>query len=122
MWFLVIEPVAKQDGDHYEYYCADTKQHVIAWFDVFDASLLFQECGLTRLELEAQFWKHVNFFPHHYEMRPSDANELRAHLEWFLAVLYFRMESHRVSSFIQQFNDRGRSSILWILDKVIINF
>ncbi|KAG1807734.1 hypothetical protein EV424DRAFT_1350562 [Suillus variegatus] len=43
-WFLVVEPIAKQDGDHYEYYCVDTRQHVIAWFDAFDASLLFQEC------------------------------------------------------------------------------
>ncbi|KAG1868934.1 hypothetical protein DFJ58DRAFT_837773 [Suillus subalutaceus] len=102
-WFLVIEPVAKQDRDHYEYYCADTKQHVIAWFDVFDASLLFQECGLARLELEAQFWKHVDFFPRHYKMRPSDANELQAHLEWFLADSRFifgwnRAESHLSSN------------------------
>ncbi|KAG2102823.1 uncharacterized protein F5147DRAFT_776178 [Suillus discolor] len=90
-WLLVVEPVSKQDGDYYEYYCADTKQHVIAWFNAFDASLLFQECTFARewnhkrLELEAQFWKHVDFFPHHYEMRPSDAKELQAHLEWFLA-------------------------------------
>jgi hypothetical protein len=79
-WFLVVEPVAKQDGDHYEYYCADTKQRVVVWFDAFDASLLFQECAFARewnhkrklqyptntryavqlknigLELEAQFW------------------------------------------------------------------
>ncbi|KAG2053745.1 hypothetical protein BDR06DRAFT_972042 [Suillus hirtellus] len=90
-WFLVVEPIAKQDGDHYEYYCVDTSQHIIAWFYAFDASLLFQECAFARkwnhkrLELEAQFWKHVDFFPRHYKMRPSDAAELRAHLEWFLA-------------------------------------
>ncbi|KAG2359276.1 hypothetical protein BDR07DRAFT_1378777 [Suillus spraguei] len=101
-WFLVVEPIARQDGDRYEYYCADIKQHVIAWFHAFDAHLLFQECAFARewnhkrkfqspanslrgLELEAQFWKHVDFFPRHYEMRPSDAGELRAHLEWFLA-------------------------------------
>ncbi|KAG1818571.1 uncharacterized protein BJ212DRAFT_1298650 [Suillus subaureus] len=39
----------------------------------------------TCLELEAQFWKHVDFFPCHYKMRPSDANELQAQLEWFSA-------------------------------------
>ncbi|KAG2106901.1 hypothetical protein BD769DRAFT_1393073 [Suillus cothurnatus] len=47
-WFLVVEPIAKQDGDHYEYYCVDTSQHVVAWFDAFDASLLFQECAFAR--------------------------------------------------------------------------
>ncbi|KAG1776562.1 hypothetical protein EV702DRAFT_1046155 [Suillus placidus] len=61
-WFLVIEPLAKQDSNYYEYYCANTEQHVVAWFDAFDASLLFQECAFARewnhkcLELKAQFW------------------------------------------------------------------
>ncbi|KAG2738047.1 hypothetical protein P692DRAFT_20851728 [Suillus brevipes Sb2] len=90
-WFLVVEPLAKHDGDYYEYYCANTEQHIVAWFDAFDASLLFQECASARewnhkrLELEAQFWKHVDFFPRHYNMTPSDAKDLRVHLEWFLA-------------------------------------
>ena len=31
------------------------------------------------------FRKHIDFFPRHYSMQRSDATELRAHLEWFLA-------------------------------------
>ncbi|KAG1789569.1 hypothetical protein EV424DRAFT_1550143 [Suillus variegatus] len=40
---------------------------------------------VSGLELEAQFWKHIDFFPRHYSMQRSDATELRAHLEWYLA-------------------------------------
>ncbi|KAG1827840.1 hypothetical protein DFJ58DRAFT_849329 [Suillus subalutaceus] len=125
-WFLVVEPVAKQDGDHYEYYCADTKQHVVAWFDVFDASLLFQECGLARLELEAQFWKHVDFFPRHYEMRPSDANELRAHLEWFLADSRFIFGRNRAESHLSSNDLMTEQGVAfcgsWIRSSSILNY
>ncbi|KAG1897558.1 uncharacterized protein F5891DRAFT_1191756 [Suillus fuscotomentosus] len=91
MWYMVVEPVRKEDGDYYEYYCVVPDARIIAWFEDFDANLLFQECAFARewnhkrLELEAQFWKHIDFFPRHYSMQPSDATELRAHLEWFLA-------------------------------------
>jgi hypothetical protein len=63
-WFLVVEPIARQDGDRYEYYCADIKQHVIAWFHAFDAHLLFQECAFARE------WNHKRKFQ-------SPANSLR---------------------------------------------
>lgn len=55
-WFLVVEPLAKHDGDYYEYYCANTEQHIVAWFDAFDASLLFQECA------SAREWNHKRRF------------------------------------------------------------
>ncbi|KAG1844367.1 hypothetical protein F4604DRAFT_1979241 [Suillus subluteus] len=90
-WYMVVEPVATEDGDYYEYYCVVPDAHIITWFEEFNADLLFQECAFARewnhkwLELEAQFWKHIDFFPRHYSMQPSDATELRAHLEWFLA-------------------------------------
>ncbi|KAG1771578.1 hypothetical protein EV702DRAFT_1201893 [Suillus placidus] len=118
-WFLVVEPLAKLDGDYYEYYCANTEQHIVAWFDAFDASLLFQECAFARewnhkrLELEAQFWKHVDFFPRHYEMRPSDANELRVHLEWFLAEGLTLEQSTAASLF--QNNDQTEKIISRII-------
>ncbi|KIK32220.1 hypothetical protein CY34DRAFT_19199 [Suillus luteus UH-Slu-Lm8-n1] len=90
-WYMVVEPVATEDGDYYEYYCVVPDAHIITWFEDFNADLLFQECAFARewnhkrLELEAQFWKHIDFFPRHYSMQPSDATELRAQLEWFLA-------------------------------------
>ncbi|KAG2742718.1 hypothetical protein P692DRAFT_20747841 [Suillus brevipes Sb2] len=90
-WYMVVEPVITEDGDFYEYYCVVPHARIIAWFEEFSADLLFQECAFARewnhkrLELEAQFWKHIDFFPRHYEMQISDATELRAHLEWFLA-------------------------------------
>jgi hypothetical protein len=90
-WYMVVEPVTTEDGDYYEYYCVVPDAHIITWFEEFNADLLFQECTFARewnhkrLELEAQFWKHIDFFPRHYSMQPSDATELRAHLEWFLA-------------------------------------
>ncbi|KAG2739285.1 hypothetical protein P692DRAFT_20851542 [Suillus brevipes Sb2] len=90
-WFLVVEPITKQNGYYYEYYCAVPDKRVITWFEVFNADLLFQECACARewnhkrLELEAQFWKHVDFFPRHFNMKPSEAIELRIHLEWYLA-------------------------------------
>jgi hypothetical protein len=76
-WFLVVEPITKQNGYYYEYYCAVPDKRVITWFEVFNADLLFQECACARewnhkrtfhflinatrvncvgLELEAQFW------------------------------------------------------------------
>ncbi|KAF8835647.1 hypothetical protein BDN67DRAFT_1015361 [Paxillus ammoniavirescens] len=52
---------------------------------------LFQECVVVqgwdhqRHELEAQFWKHVEYFPHDFNLQCSDVVMLRMKLNW----LYF---------------------------------
>ncbi|KAG1827578.1 uncharacterized protein BJ212DRAFT_1294810 [Suillus subaureus] len=47
---------------------------VIGWLEPLDGTHLFRECDSARewnhkrLELEAQFWKHVEFFPHNFKL------------------------------------------------------
>lgn len=56
MWYMVVEPVRKEDGDYYEYYCVVPDARIIAWFEDFDANLLFQECA------SAREWNHKHRF------------------------------------------------------------
>ncbi|KAG1799237.1 uncharacterized protein HD556DRAFT_1305483 [Suillus plorans] len=104
-WYMVVKPVTREDRDYYEYYCVVPDARIIAWFEDFNADLLFQECAFARewnhkskfySPMNGSSWrhnfgenmlmrKHVDFFPRHYSMQCSDATELRAHLEWYLA-------------------------------------
>ncbi|KAG1779649.1 hypothetical protein EV702DRAFT_1195022 [Suillus placidus] len=68
-WSLVVEPILARGQEIYPYYYVVPEKRIITWLEPVDAYLLFQECTAVlhwnhkRLELEAQFWKHVEYFP-----------------------------------------------------------
>ncbi|KIK46554.1 hypothetical protein CY34DRAFT_104961 [Suillus luteus UH-Slu-Lm8-n1] len=76
---IVAEParIPNVDGDIYLYYLVAPEAEVIGWIEPLDGTHLFRECNSARqwnhkrLELEAQFWKHVEFFPHNFKLDHS---------------------------------------------------
>lgn len=90
---IVAEPARTRNvvGDVYLYYLVAPDTHIIGWLDPLDGTHLFRECDFARewnhkrLELEAQFWKHVEFFPHNFKLDRCLVRKLRAELDWFHA-------------------------------------
>ncbi|KAG1793333.1 uncharacterized protein HD556DRAFT_1443768 [Suillus plorans] len=88
---IVAEPARTQNvaGDVYLYYLVVPDARIIGWLEPFDGTHLFRECDFARewnhkrLELEAQFWKHVEFFPHNFKLDRFFVRKLRAELDWF---------------------------------------
>ncbi|KAG1896721.1 uncharacterized protein F5891DRAFT_983321 [Suillus fuscotomentosus] len=78
-WLLVVEPILARGQEIYLYYYVVPENHIITWIEPVDAYLLFQECTAAwhwnhkRLELEAQYWKHIKYFPHGIKMHHSEA-------------------------------------------------
>ncbi|KAG1799152.1 hypothetical protein EV424DRAFT_1546083 [Suillus variegatus] len=68
-WFLVVEQISVRGQEIYPYYYVVPEKRIITWLEPVDGYLLFQECTAAwhwnhkRLELEAQFWKHIEYFP-----------------------------------------------------------
>ncbi|KAG1874031.1 hypothetical protein C8R48DRAFT_769418 [Suillus tomentosus] len=88
-WLLVVEPIIARGQEIYLYYYVVPENRIITWIEPVDAYLLFQECTAVwhwnhkRLELEAQYWKHVEYFPHGIEMHHSEVRTLRRRLNWY---------------------------------------
>ncbi|KAG2740368.1 hypothetical protein P692DRAFT_20753515, partial [Suillus brevipes Sb2] len=88
-WLLVVEPISVGGTEIYPYYYVVPEDRMITWIEPVDGYLLFQECTTAwhwnhkRLELEAQFWKHVEYFPHGIEVRLSEVKALRVQLNWY---------------------------------------
>ncbi|KAG1906186.1 uncharacterized protein F5891DRAFT_1182404 [Suillus fuscotomentosus] len=91
-WLLVVEPILARGKEIYPYYYVVPENRIITWIEPVDAFLLFQECETVwhwnhkRLELEAQYWKHVEYFPHGIEIRDLDVRALRLQLNWCQAL------------------------------------
>ncbi|KAG1845939.1 hypothetical protein C8R48DRAFT_779683 [Suillus tomentosus] len=79
------------DGDVYLYYLVALEARIIGWLEPLDGTLLFRECDSARrwnhkrLELEAQFWKHVEFFPRDFKLDRILLRQLHTELDWFHA-------------------------------------
>ncbi|KAG1717740.1 hypothetical protein EDD22DRAFT_964497 [Suillus occidentalis] len=103
-WLLVVEPISVGGTEIYPYYYVVPEDRMITWIEPVDGYLLFQECttawhwnhkrtllfhafildlNRTGLELEAQYWKHVEYFPHGIEVRLSEVKALRVQLNWY---------------------------------------
>ncbi|KAG1850561.1 hypothetical protein C8R48DRAFT_778213 [Suillus tomentosus] len=88
-WLLVVEPMVARGIEIYPYYYVVPENHIITWIEPVNGYLLFQECTTVwhwnhkRLELEAQYWKHVEYFPHGIKMGPPDVRALRIQLNWY---------------------------------------
>ncbi|KAG2150139.1 hypothetical protein BD769DRAFT_1659671 [Suillus cothurnatus] len=83
-WLLVIDPMLARGEEVYPYYYVVPENQIITWVEPIDGYILFQECtvwhwnhkstlvftslvlelSFAGLELEAQYWKHVEYFPH----------------------------------------------------------
>ncbi|KAG2136449.1 hypothetical protein DEU56DRAFT_913025 [Suillus clintonianus] len=94
-WLLVVDPISVGGTEIYPYYYVIPENRIIAWIEPLDGYLLFQECETAwnwnhkRLELEAQYWKHVEYFPHRMEICLSEVRALRVQLNWYRVGEYF---------------------------------
>ncbi|KAG0693354.1 hypothetical protein DFH29DRAFT_881504 [Suillus ampliporus] len=73
------------------YYVVPDKQ-VIAWLEDLNDKLLFGECiqpsewRHKRLELEAQYWQHFEFFPHEFRMESPQVRHIQRELLCYIGV------------------------------------
>ncbi|KAG2113384.1 hypothetical protein DEU56DRAFT_761946 [Suillus clintonianus] len=85
-WILVVLPTIFMGEERFQYYYVVPDQHIIAWLEDLNGELLFGECIQTsewrhkRLELEAQYWKHFEFFPHQFQMDTSQVRRIQREL------------------------------------------
>ncbi|KAF9231916.1 hypothetical protein BU15DRAFT_67914 [Melanogaster broomeanus] len=117
-WILVAEPVRIGEDlhDRYEYYYAVEDQHTIAWHHTFNVGNPIPRVHnpsrvgspKVRHELEAQFWKHVEYFPHDFNLQRSDVAMLRMKLNW-LYVEAFTVEGSTAASTFGQSGQAKRN-------------
>ncbi|KAG1880676.1 hypothetical protein C8R48DRAFT_668090 [Suillus tomentosus] len=94
-WLMVVEPILMRGEEVYTYYCVVPKNRIITWLQTVNAYLLFQECATAshwnhkRLELEAQFWKHVEYFSRRIDMSLLEVRMLRHQLNWYRVGEFF---------------------------------
>ncbi|KAG1789719.1 uncharacterized protein HD556DRAFT_1311119 [Suillus plorans] len=91
--FLVVEPILARGQELYPYYCVVLDKHT--WLEPVDGYLLFQECMVVwhwnhkRLELEAQFWKHIEYFPFKIKIDHMKIRALQIQLSWYHVGKFF---------------------------------
>ncbi|KAG2133442.1 hypothetical protein BD769DRAFT_1386148 [Suillus cothurnatus] len=79
------------DGNIYMYYLVAPEAHIIGWVEPLDSTHLFCKCNSAqewnhkRLKLDAQFWKHVEFFPSDLKLDHFLVRKLWTELDWFHA-------------------------------------
>ncbi|KAG1883723.1 hypothetical protein F4604DRAFT_1677461 [Suillus subluteus] len=86
------------------YYVVPDKQ-VIAWLEDLNSKLLFGECIQPSLELEAQYWKHFEFFPYQFQMESPQVRHI-----WREVVCYIREA--------MTLGQSSAASMFWTLDKI----
>ncbi|KAG2335414.1 hypothetical protein BDR05DRAFT_954091 [Suillus weaverae] len=92
-WPLVVLPMIFMGEERFQYYYVVPDRRVIAWLEVLNGELLFGECiqpsewNHKRLELEAQYWKHLEFFPHQFLMECSQVRRIRRELACYIGEL-----------------------------------
>ncbi|KAG1844910.1 hypothetical protein C8R48DRAFT_678331 [Suillus tomentosus] len=87
-WLMVIEPISMRGEEE----CAMASH----WND-------------KRLELEAQFWKHVEYFPRRIDMSLLEVRMLRHQLNWYRVGEFFE---------VLMLEDSTAASIFWTLDQM----
>ncbi|KAG1794064.1 uncharacterized protein BJ212DRAFT_1490174 [Suillus subaureus] len=76
-WILVVYPTTFMGEKRFQYYYVVPDQRIIAWLEELNGYILFRECVIPskwphkRLELEAQYWRHFEFFPHSCRMETT---------------------------------------------------
>ncbi|KIJ12444.1 hypothetical protein PAXINDRAFT_14768 [Paxillus involutus ATCC 200175] len=101
---LVAEPFTRAGSERYQYYVCDLESCMIMWLQKVDATFLLAECGMIagwnhkRHTLTAQFWRHVETFPHHICIPAGEVQHLQCLLTSLCVESSFVMES--TASFI----------------------
>ncbi|KAG1779681.1 hypothetical protein EV702DRAFT_1195054 [Suillus placidus] len=114
-WPLVVLPTIFMGEERFQYYYVVPDRHVIAWLEVLNGKLLFGECiqpsewNHKRLELEAQYWKHLEFFPHQFLMECSQVRCIRIELACYIGEATTLGQSSAASMFwtLDQMNQIG---------------
>ncbi|KIK34657.1 hypothetical protein CY34DRAFT_17569 [Suillus luteus UH-Slu-Lm8-n1] len=89
-WILVVHPTMFRGEEKFQYYYVVPDQHIIAWVEELNSYLLFRDCVQPsqwehkRLELEAQYWKHFEFFPHQSSMDVAVVRSVRREVICYL--------------------------------------
>ncbi|KAH7922764.1 hypothetical protein BV22DRAFT_1037138 [Leucogyrophana mollusca] len=80
---LVLEVAPVGDLLYCGYYFANNQDSCLFWLKDYTCNFILQECrGVTSLshkysEVEAQYWKHIELFPHGREIRADVIHELQ---------------------------------------------
>ncbi|KAG2739668.1 hypothetical protein P692DRAFT_201873011 [Suillus brevipes Sb2] len=114
-WILVVLPTIFMGEERFRYYYVVPDQHVIAWLEDMNGEILFGECiqpsewGHKRLELEAQYWKHFEFFPHQFQMASWQVRSIRREFVCYIGEATTLGQSSAVSMFwtLDQMNQIG---------------
>lgn len=104
-WVLVVCPTIFMGEDRYQYYYVVPDHQTIAWLEDIDGRILFGECvnpskwRHKRLELEAQYWRHFEFFPHNFRMNTSQVRRIRREIGCYLGEALTLSQSTAASMF-----------------------
>ncbi|KAG0707426.1 hypothetical protein DFH29DRAFT_871454 [Suillus ampliporus] len=95
-WRELVHPLGGtyyyNSNKRFQYYYAVPDCRVITWLEDLNGCLLFSECikpsdwEHKNLELEAQYWKHIEFFPHTFQMGSSEVRRIRRKLSATLGM------------------------------------
>ncbi|KAG1726036.1 hypothetical protein EDD22DRAFT_1018658 [Suillus occidentalis] len=89
-WILVVFPTIFLGEERFQYYYVVPDRHIITWLEDLNGELLFGECVQPsewrhkRLELEAQYWKHFEFFPHQFQMGTVQVRRIRREIVCYI--------------------------------------
>lgn len=114
-WILVVLPTIFMGEERFQYYYVVPDKQVIAWLEDLNGELLFGECiqpsewRHKRLELEAQYWKHFEFFPHQFRMESSQVRCIRREVVCYIGEATTLGQSSAASMFwtLDQMNQIG---------------
>ncbi|KAG1893337.1 uncharacterized protein F5891DRAFT_1196569 [Suillus fuscotomentosus] len=104
-WLLVVHPTMFMGEKRFQYYYVVPDQRIIAWLEELNGYILFRE-GVNpskwphkRLELEAQYWRHFEFFPHSCRIETSVVRRLRREIGCYLGEAITLSQSTAASMF-----------------------
>ncbi|KAG2365909.1 hypothetical protein BDR07DRAFT_1373985 [Suillus spraguei] len=122
-WFLVVDPILARGQEIYTYYYVVPERRLITWLEPVDAYLLFQEFDFVGLELEAQFWKHVEYFPFEISISLKEVRALQTKLNWYRVGELFRTARYSMRLTDRQtealaLEKSTAASLFWSLDQM----
>ncbi|KAH7913125.1 hypothetical protein BJ138DRAFT_679527 [Hygrophoropsis aurantiaca] len=80
---LVLEPTVDDSGVLCDYYFVNHRSRCLFWLEDYDAGVILADCkGVTslshkRFAIEAQYWKHWDYFPNMCKLTQDVVDELR---------------------------------------------
>ncbi|KAG1886260.1 hypothetical protein F4604DRAFT_1675905 [Suillus subluteus] len=105
LWLLVVQPMIFMGREIFQYFYVVPGSCIITWLEDLNGYILFRECVKPsewrhkRLELEAQYWKHFEFFPHEFRMDCSEVRSIQREMVCYLGEATTLKQSTAVSMF-----------------------